>query len=214
MAEPLADVAARVFQYSVSALQRRHGPRGYEDYRAYKPWLRDDFSFRCIYCLCRERWEPSGHAVFSVEHVRPQATHPEQVCDYDNLLYACSTCNTLRGTEPLPFDPTVEAMGTHSQILPDSTVRGLTKQGQRLGDLCQLNRPKLVQYRLEMQELVALLVSRPGLQEQRILQSILGYPDDLPNLRSRRPPEGNFRPAGLAASHFERRKRGDLPVTY
>jgi hypothetical protein len=39
---------------------RRHSPRGYRDYRSYKPWLRDEFDFRCVYCLWRERWCADG----------------------------------------------------------------------------------------------------------------------------------------------------------
>src|SRR5437763_966137 len=109
----LAEAAARVFQYPAGPHRRRHGPRGYADYGLYKPWLRDEFSFRCIHCLCRERWEPNGHDVFSVEHLEPQVRHPERAGDYDNLLYACSVCNAYRRAEPLPFDPSAEAMKAH-----------------------------------------------------------------------------------------------------
>ena len=27
---------------------RCHAPKGYQDYRSYKPWLRDEFPFRCV----------------------------------------------------------------------------------------------------------------------------------------------------------------------
>jgi hypothetical protein len=49
--------------------RRRHEPRGYQDYREFKPWLRDEFTFRCVYCLEREAWYPDRAASFSVEHV-------------------------------------------------------------------------------------------------------------------------------------------------
>jgi len=75
---------------------RRHGPRGYADYRACKPWLRDEFTFRCIYCLTRERWYPSGHEEFGVDHVKPVSAAADLIVDYDNLLYACSSCNRNR----------------------------------------------------------------------------------------------------------------------
>jgi hypothetical protein len=52
---------------------RKHGPAGYADYAAYKPWLRDDLHFRCVYCLERERWDRSGHAAFGVDHVKPKS---------------------------------------------------------------------------------------------------------------------------------------------
>jgi hypothetical protein len=59
------------FAYPVTAHERRHSPAGYVDYQNYKPWLRDEFTFRCVYCLERERWYPSGAAAFSVDHVVP-----------------------------------------------------------------------------------------------------------------------------------------------
>jgi hypothetical protein len=52
--------AIGVFDYPVGTHVRRHGPQGYLDYKHYKPWLRDEFSFRCVYCLCRETWFPDG----------------------------------------------------------------------------------------------------------------------------------------------------------
>ena len=48
------------FTYPRRPHVRRHGPRGYRDYRAYKAWLRDEFAFQCVYCLWRERWSADG----------------------------------------------------------------------------------------------------------------------------------------------------------
>ena len=45
------------FEYPSSPHRRRHGPLGYADYASFRPWLRDEFSFRCVYCLLRERGE-------------------------------------------------------------------------------------------------------------------------------------------------------------
>ena len=36
-----------MFEYPSELHVRRHGPRGYRDYRSYKPWLRDEFDFCC-----------------------------------------------------------------------------------------------------------------------------------------------------------------------
>ena len=44
------------FVYPSTPHQRRHGPRGYADYGTYRPWLRDEFCFRCVFCLLREQW--------------------------------------------------------------------------------------------------------------------------------------------------------------
>jgi 5-methylcytosine-specific restriction endonuclease McrA len=34
--------------------------------------------------------------MFSVDHLWPRTTHPERLCDYDNLVYACCQCNALK----------------------------------------------------------------------------------------------------------------------
>jgi hypothetical protein len=38
-----------VFAYPDVPHTWRHGPRGYVDDEHYKPWLRDEFIFRCVY---------------------------------------------------------------------------------------------------------------------------------------------------------------------
>jgi hypothetical protein len=85
-----------VFQYPSQGHERRHQPRGYSNYRSFKPWLRDEFCFRCLYCLRRETWSSDADQSFSVDHLKPRVTHPHLVCDYANLLYACCGCNTLK----------------------------------------------------------------------------------------------------------------------
>ena len=69
--ETLRQVASKAFEYPNQAHDPKHEPIGYLDYRSYKPWLRDEYSFRCIYCLTREVWTPSGQDDFSVDHVSP-----------------------------------------------------------------------------------------------------------------------------------------------
>jgi hypothetical protein len=80
------------FAYPSTAHARRHGPQGYADYLSYRPWLRDDFAFRCVFCLLREQWGQmrGGHAI---DHFEPVAQYPERGAQYDNLLYACITWN-------------------------------------------------------------------------------------------------------------------------
>src|SRR5437879_4639115 len=92
------------FVYPSGPHQRRHGPRGYANYVSYRPWLRDEFSFRCVYCLIREQW--GRHGSLGVDHFLAVALYPERAGDYDNLLYACTTCNAAKGDRVLP-DPTV-----------------------------------------------------------------------------------------------------------
>jgi hypothetical protein len=163
-----------------------------------------------VYCLCRERWEPNGQDAFSVEHIQARATHPRRAGDYDNLLYSCSVCNACRRQEPLPFDPTAVSLAAHLQIRAGA-VEALTREGHHLSDLCHLNRPRLVEFRRYLEELIDHLLERDDSVAERALRRILGFPVDLPDLRSRRPPGGNTRPAGITRSWFERRKQGKLP---
>ncbi len=43
-----------IFDYPEPRLERIHGPAGYSTYESFRPWLRDEFTFRCVYCLKRE----------------------------------------------------------------------------------------------------------------------------------------------------------------
>ena len=47
-----------------------------------------------------------------------------------------------------------------------------------------------------------------------VILQLLGYPGDVPNLKQKRPPSGNSRPAGLDDSWYERARRGELPLIY
>ncbi|MCI0680759.1 MAG: HNH endonuclease [Gemmataceae bacterium] len=210
MDDVLRQACDRAFQYPSATLPRRHGPRGYSDYQHYKPWLRDEYAFRCVYCLWRERWEADGQHGFGVEHVHAQRADPERRLDYDNLVYACNLCNSTRRDVPLSLDPTKEALGHHVQLLGDGVMRASTAVGAETVDLCRLNRPLLVSARRRILNLIAVLGNSQAREAVEALREMLSFPPDLPNLSRLRPPEGNARPDGIAASFFERRKRGEL----
>ena len=94
------------FAYPAESHKRRHGPQGYAHYGQYKPWLRDEFTFRCVYCLERETWYPNRISGFSTEHFVPKAIDPTLEMDYANLLYACTRCNSCKQAAMLLLDPT------------------------------------------------------------------------------------------------------------
>ncbi|MEX0819011.1 MAG: hypothetical protein WD070_05450 [Pirellulaceae bacterium] len=54
------------FLYPTRPHIRRHGPV-YTAYESYRPWLRDEFSFRCVYCLKREQWGVV-RGTFDIDH--------------------------------------------------------------------------------------------------------------------------------------------------
>jgi hypothetical protein len=123
MADLLPQITAEAFRYPLKPHQRRHGPRGYLDYTSYKPWLRDEFVFRCVYCLTRERWQSDGHESFGADHFNPQAVQPALRNDYNNLFYVCCSCNAARNWLLLPLNPTQDALGDHLQIALDGFGR-------------------------------------------------------------------------------------------
>lgn len=203
-----------VFTYPSRRHVRRYGPRGYRDYHAYKPWLRDEFDFRCMYCLWRERWCADGDHMFSVDHVLPRTTHPERLCDYENLVYACSQCNALKQDAPTVINPSAEALGSHLEIQPDGSVSALTEQGAEQIALCRLNRPRLLEARRRMIELLSLLEGSVRAEARDLLHFLLGFPDNLPQLSVLRPPKGNTHPQSTVESYYAKRQRGELPAIY
>ena len=68
------------FVYPAEPPRRRHGPQGYATPQGYRPWLRDEFCFRCAYCLLREQWG-LVRGTFDIDYFLPVALHPEKVLD-------------------------------------------------------------------------------------------------------------------------------------
>jgi hypothetical protein len=201
-----------LFSYPVYPHTRRHGPRGYSNYISFKPWLRDDFSFRCVYCLFRERWFPNGAAAFSVDHLEPHASAPERTCNYTNLAYACLTCNSTKRDQRLP-GLCVVGYATLLLVREDGNIEGMTPDGQAMLDKLGLNHPRLREFR---GRLISLLrrIQRTASGQQSDLRKWFGYPENLPELLALRPPGGNDRSKGIAQSYRERQRRGELPDAY
>jgi hypothetical protein len=202
-----------VFAYPEVPHGRRHGPQGYVDDEHYKPWLRDEFTFRCVYCRCREVWFPDGDRNFSVEHARPTSLSSEGLTAYDTLLYACCQCNAARGAALLPLDP-CGSLHEHLEVSGDGTIRGLTPAGEDLIRISRLDRPNLTAFRRLLLDTLALLRRKRDQEAGDLLRRYLGYPANLPNLAALRPPDGNTRQEGIANCGFERRRRGELADVY
>lgn len=71
---------------------RQLKPRKFTDYSHYKPFLRLEFLYACVYCDSYES-ELGGEDNFEVEHYVPQSKCPMLKCIYENLFYSCSICN-------------------------------------------------------------------------------------------------------------------------
>jgi hypothetical protein len=196
------------FEYPAAPHQRRHGPRGYREYSRFRPWLRDEFSYRCVYCLLREQWG-RVRGTFTIDHFVAVALDPDLETDYDNLLYACSTCNLAKGAQILP-DPLAVLTSAVVRVESDGTIHAPpNSEAARLIELLGLDSRESTEFRKLWIDIVALAQAKPELYQQ-----LMGYATDLPNLRKCRPPEGNSRPAGVEQSAFARKQRGQLPSSY
>lgn len=161
-------------------------------------------------------WSRERDAVFSVDHVISQSEDPagRLTCDYRNLLYACTRCNSARqnvGT----LDPTVVPMAEHLNVEPDGTIVGLTLDGSFLIELLYLNAgPAVAERRRVVRILRRALASPDDEAAQSDFREAFGYPERLPDLRALRPPGGNRFAANAEDCFFARRASGRLGETY
>ncbi len=142
------------FQYPGAPHRRRHGPRGYADLQSFRPWLRDEFDFRCVYCLLREQWGRM-RAGFALDHFLPVSVRPEYQGRYDNLLYACIACNQTKGSAVLP-DPTQVLTDQAVHVHEDGRLEGRTPEADRLIRQLGLDTAAESEARLLWQEIIAL----------------------------------------------------------
>lgn len=196
------------FEYPTWPHARRHGPSGYMDYSAYRDWLRDEFTFRCVYCLHREQWY-SRSGTFHIEHFVPVSVDPEGKCEYSKLLYACATCNEAKKDILRVPDPCEVAFNECLRITADGRVEALNDHGEKLRQVLRLDSASNVRYRSRMMRTLEVLrTNDPGLYRE-----YMGFPEDLPDLRTKKAPE-NTRPDSAINCYFALRERGELPAKY
>jgi hypothetical protein len=169
--------------------------------------LRDEFAFRCVYCLIREQW---GHVTgeFDLDHFLPQVSHRDRIVEYDNLLYACRTCNLRKQAALLP-DPVQALVSKSTRFYPDGTMVALMPDAAKIIRVLCLNSPRWKRWRRTWLRIIELAAEH----DRDLLREILGFPMDLPNLMLFRAPQ-NTRPGGIADSFFARRERGELPEIF
>jgi len=160
-----------------------------------------------VYCLIRENW---GRATgeFDLEHFAPQALGTVRSHDYDNLLYSCHACNLRKGATDVP-DPSVVLTAETVRIYPDGSMVGLSAEAERLIRVLCLNSHMMKRWRRTWMRIIELATTC----DRTLLDSLMSYPDDIPDLSASRPPE-NTRPDGVAQSCFARRRRGELEKVY
>jgi hypothetical protein len=195
------------FVYPSQPHVRKHGPMGYPKYGLYRNWLRDEFTFTCVYCLRRETWATLKRD-WELDHFVPKSIHPEGTLDYDNLVYACSTCNRSKAAHLAP-DPCKLAYGDCVEVDGNGEIRPVknSSKGKDLIDAIGLDDEDYSDLRRAVFELRDALTigSKPYCRW-------FGYPNNLPDLSKESvPPRGNKRPNGISDSCYERGNRGQLP---
>ena len=196
------------FEYPALPHQRRHGPSGYKDYVSYRDWLRDEFMFRCVYCLHREQWY-SRSGTFHIDHFVPVSTDPEGTLRYANLTYACTTCNEAKSDILGLPDPCAVSFRECIEIEADGRVIAKNEAGQKLRDVLRLNSADNVEYRSRLIR----LFERLRTCDAAWYREWMGFPTSLPDLRLKHAPR-NEKPEGAANCYFVLRERGGLPPTY
>jgi hypothetical protein len=195
---------------------RRHGPFGYAVHGTYKDWLRDDFQFRCVFCLEREKWDRRGWRRFRIDHIIPQSIDPTKITLYENLLYVCDCCNEFKSDWVLP-DPCKIAYNEHYVFDDDGSAKALSDVGEMWIEISGLNSSFLVDYRrkwlyvLKQCTEASADLDEPDQTEE--LRKWFGYPDDAPDLRRSRP-KGNSNAGSENSCYYVRLKNEEISPIY
>ena len=195
------------FAYPSSQNGRKHGPEGYADYDSYRDWLRDEFCFRCVYCLRRELWSVRA-SQWDIDHFTPQVIDPDLVLTYDNLLYVCSSCNSIKGSRRVP-DPFAIDLAAALEVESTGAIKAKSPEGQILINVLRLGNEDNTRFRAMIIRTMEILAA----SDRDTYCLWMGYPDDLPDLSSLRP-SANAKPEGVNDSFFARRARGELEDVY
>ena len=134
-------------------LRRTPPPKVKGDYHSFRPFVREDFSRQCAFCLFSELLA-GGEENFELDHFRPRHRFPDLLNDFYNLYYSCHPCNHIkRGSWPSPaleeqgisfVDLCKEDFATHFSVEKNGIWSGLTNPGKYTIDKLNLNRQHLV----------------------------------------------------------------------
>jgi hypothetical protein len=192
------------FNYPITPLLRKHGPQGYSKYAQHRPWLRDEFNFRCVYCLKREQW-CSQLNDFELDHQVAQSIAADLCREYTNLVYACHNCNHRKGNKGLP-SPDKVAYGACMEVLESGLIIPCNEHGERLIDELALDGAKITGWRCRIIQTIRLTQQH----DWKLFLAWMGFPDDVPDLATIRPqPKHNTRPEGIEQSWFRRKPLPD-----
>lgn len=189
--------------------RRRHGPADYTDYESYRDWLRDEFSYRCVFSLLRETWPQTR---FHIDHLVPQRERPDLVCVYDNLILLEGRMNLIKGKRRLP-DPSAVRLGkclfVHTTGERTGEIEANDDVGEKIIRVLRLDSDDATQVRRDW---VGILRSVARTDEP-LFRKFIGYPKNLPDLAKANAPS-NTRISGLRRSAKSLGDAGVLPEWY
>jgi hypothetical protein len=190
---------ASPFRYPATALLRKHGPQGYSSYVHLRSWLRDEFDFRCVYCLKREQWCFQLND-FELDHQVAQSIASDLCREYTNLVYACHNCNHRKGNKRLP-SPDRVAYGACIEVLGTGEIVAHNDDGVRLVDELALDGEKISAMRYQ----IICSIRSHQKHDWKLFLMWMGFPKNLPDLSTVLPqPKHNTRPEGVGQSWFQR----------
>ncbi len=190
------------FQYPHAPLVRKHAPSYPTQWKPYLDWLRDEFDFRCVYCLQRERWG-KRRAVFAIDHIVPREAGGAAY-DYGNLAYACASCNSVKSDCVVPH-PDQHAYGKCVEVDGEGRIHPKNRVGKWLIRELHLDDMENTEFRRDrIHELKSLLKT-----DREQFERMMSFPDELPDLNSKNPPK-NAKPDSWKSSHRAKGNAGKI----
>lgn len=184
------------FVYPKSKHTRTLNPGPFSSYTRYKPFLREEFERKCVYCRMPDTMP--GKRTFGADHYRPKKHFPQLVATYTNLFYCCSACNSRKGSY-WPSNPQALA----ARFIPNpcdhemfrhlrfkrSMVETKSLAGEFTEEHLDLNDPEAVAYRnLILDTIDAYVASKAKLQsmatkiQAKVTNGIIPSADAAPEL--------------------------------
>jgi hypothetical protein len=200
----------RIFVYPAEPHQRKHGPTGYTNYESFRDWLRDEFSYRCVFSLFREAWPQTR---FHIDHLISQKERPDLVCDYNNLILLEGRLNLVKGKRHVP-DPCKIALSkclmvyTNGERMGCIEARDGNKIGEQIIRVLRLDSEDATNTRRLWLELLRAAAQA----NEKLFRELIGYPKNLPDLRATQ--VKNTRELGLDQSAKHLNDGGTLPEWY
>ena len=121
-----------------------------------KQFVRQRAGANCEYCGLPEA--VSGILPYHVEHIRVRQHRGTD--DLENLCYACSRCNHLKGPNLSSYDPMTDQLVTLFNPRCDRwdehfrhegpLIIGITAEGRATVELLQMNEPRRLRLRLAL----------------------------------------------------------------